>query len=72
MAELYFTCPNTNARAPCGIEIDAKTLKEYWSKKLAVKCPLCGNTHEISVRGAYLDGVLDEAVGRDRKSPSRN
>ena len=64
MTELYFTCPNTHARAPCGIETDAATLSATWSKKLTVKCPLCGETHDLSVRDTYLDGALYEAVGR--------
>jgi transcription elongation factor Elf1 len=58
MAELHFTCPNTHARASSGIKTDAATLKETWSKKIAVKCPLCGNVHELSVRETYINDAL--------------
>jgi transcription elongation factor Elf1 len=64
MAELYFTCPKTHARAPCGIETDVKTLKQTWSKEITIKCPLCGDTHALSVRETYLNGVLDEVLDR--------
>ena len=65
MTELYFTCPNTHARAPSGIGTDVKTLKKTWSKTLTVTCPSCGGTHQMSVRDTYIDSALYDAVGRN-------
>jgi phage FluMu protein Com len=31
---------------------------------LKVKCPHCGELHEISVRETYINGVLDDATDR--------
>ena len=69
-ASLFFTCPSTHDRAPSGIQTDAATLSVTWSKKLTVKCPSCGKTHDLSVRDTYLDSALYEAVGR-YKNPTR-
>jgi transcription elongation factor Elf1 len=64
MAELYFTCPKTHARAPCGIETDVKTLSKLGRKKITIKCSACGDMHALSVRETYLNGVLDEVLDR--------
>jgi hypothetical protein len=29
-----------------------------------VKCPHCGETHEMSVRETYINGALQDVVGR--------
>ena len=50
MASLLYTCPETRQQAPTGIQIDAKSLRKAWSKKLKVQCPCCGNTHQFLVR----------------------
>jgi hypothetical protein len=31
-----------------------------------VHCPHCGEVHEISVRDTYIDGALQDAIGRLR------
>ena len=66
MASLLFTCPNTHRQAPTGIQTDVQTLRAAWSKKLTVHCPYCGETHEILVRQAYINGALDDVVDRSR------
>jgi hypothetical protein len=62
MALLLFTCPNTNQKAPTGIETDVQSLRASWNVALKVNCPHCGGVHEISVRETYINGALDDAA----------
>jgi hypothetical protein len=66
MAQLLFTCPRTNHRAPTGIETDVQSLSASWRATLKVKCPHCGEVHEISVREMYINGALSDATNRLR------
>ena len=62
MASLSFICPTTHQRAPTGIQTDAQSLRTAWKATLKVKCPRCGEMHEMSVRETYLNGALDDAA----------
>jgi hypothetical protein len=63
MASLLYTCPETRQQVPTGIQIDAKSLRKAWSKKLKVQCPCCGHTHEMLVRETYIDHALQDVLG---------
>ncbi len=62
MASLFlsFTCPATHQQAPTGIETDVQSLRAAWKATLKVKCPHCGEVHEISVRETYINGALKQ------------
>jgi hypothetical protein len=64
MPALFFTCPATRHQASTGIETTAESLRECWKATVRVDCPQCGQVHEISVREAYVDMALDDAVRR--------
>jgi hypothetical protein len=64
MAPLLFTCPKTSRQAPTGIETDVQSLSASWKVMLKVKCPHCGEVHEISVRETYINGALSDASRR--------
>src|SRR5262245_12781100 len=66
MASLFFTCPTTHQQAPTGIETDVQSLQAAWKATLKVKCPHCGEVHQISVRETYINGALQDASGRLR------
>jgi hypothetical protein len=66
MATLFFTCPTTHQHVPTGIETDVQSLQAVWKASLKVKCPHCGEVHEISVRETYINGALDDATDRLR------
>jgi hypothetical protein len=66
MASLFFTCPITHQQAPTGIETDVRSLQAAWKVTLEVKCPYCGEMHEISVRETYINGALQDAADRLR------
>ena len=68
MAPLLFVCPKTNQQAPTGIETDVQSLSSSWKTMLKVNCPNCGGVHEISVRETYINGALQDAVGRLRRT----
>jgi phage terminase large subunit GpA-like protein len=65
MASLFFTCPTTHQQAPTGIQTDVQSLQAAW-KALKVKCPHCGEVHQISERETYINGALQDASGRLR------
>ena len=64
MAPLLFTCPKTNQQASTGIQTDVQSLSASWKVMLKVKCPHCGEVHEISVRETYINGALSDASRR--------
>jgi hypothetical protein len=66
MASLFFTCPITDQQAPTGIETDVQSLQAAWKATLNVKCPHCGEVHQISVRETYINGALRDASDRSR------
>ena len=59
MACLYFTCPNTNRKAPTDVEMDVQGLRTYWRSTLTFDCPHCDNTHDVCVREVYLAACVD-------------
>jgi hypothetical protein len=67
MPELEIACPKTQLRVPTGIARNVESLVLTWALKLEVKCPHCGEEHEITVREAYLDGVLRAALSKRRR-----
>ena len=62
MSSLFFTCPTTHQQAPTGIETDVQSLRAAWKATLNVKCPHCGEVHEISVRETYINGALKRPI----------
>ena len=69
MAELEITCPRTQLTVPTGIASDVQSLVLTWALKLKVKCPHCGEEHEIAVREAYVDGVMRDTKGAGAGAP---
>ena len=65
MASLFFTCPTRREQAPTGIETDVQSLQTAWKATLKIRCPHCGEMHEISVRETYINGVFQDAIGAD-------
>ncbi len=61
MASLFFTCPTTHQQAPTAIETDVQSLRAAWKATLNVKCPNCGEVHEISVRETF-NGALKRPI----------
>jgi hypothetical protein len=62
MSSLFFTCPTTHQQAPTGIETDVQSLRAAWRATLNVKCPHCGEVHQISVRETYTNGALKRPI----------
>jgi Transposase len=50
MAALLFTCPSTHLKTPIGITRTFKSLRTTWSQNPKLRCPLCGQTHEMRDR----------------------
>jgi phage FluMu protein Com len=51
-----------------GIETDVQSLRAAWKATLKVKCPRCGEMHEISVRKTYINGALEDAIGQSHRA----
>jgi hypothetical protein len=64
---LSITCPNTNQDAPTRIATDVKALSAAWKTTLEIACPHCGEVHSASVREAYIESALRDAVDRLRR-----
>ena len=64
MPVLLFTCPNTNQATPTRIATDVKALSAAWKRTLKIVCPHCGQVHRTSVREAYIESALRDAVDR--------
>jgi len=62
MASLLFICPTTHQQAPTGIETDVQSLQAAWKTMLKVKCPYCGEVHEISVGATSINRALQDAT----------
>jgi hypothetical protein len=63
MPTLIFDCPHTHRTFSTGVETSLGSLRRSWKAQLEVHCPHCHEAHKISVREAYLNGVLsDDAV----------
>ena len=71
MSSLFFTCPTTRQQAPTGIETDVQSLRAAWKATLNVKCPHCGEVHEISVREAYINGARQRPISLGHLGPRR-
>lgn len=59
MACLYFTCPNTNRKAPTDVEMDVQGLRTHWRSILTFGCPHCDEMHDVCVREVYLAAFVD-------------
>ena len=64
MPVLLFTCPNTDQETPTRIATDVKALSAAWKRTLKIACPHCGQVHKTSVREAYIESALRDAVDR--------
>ena len=58
MGLLLFACPKTYQNVSTGVETDVQSLSASWKSLLRVKCPHCGEEHEISVRETYINAAL--------------
>jgi hypothetical protein len=52
-----FHLSTTHQQVPTGIETDVQSLRSAWRATLNVKCPHCGEVHQISVRETYTNGA---------------
>lgn len=65
---LFFTCPNTNQRAPTGVLTDVQSLRASWSKTLKVKCSFCGQVHSFEVHELYAENAMWNAADTFRRA----
>ena len=54
MERLHFICPNTHQDIDVGIESELNTLLRIRNKRVAARCPECGERHEWRVADAQL------------------
>jgi hypothetical protein len=69
MPQLRMQCPKTHRTFDSHITLDTFTLVKVWTSTFEAACPHCGETHQVSVRDAYMDTILaPEMLGLDRLS----
>ena len=62
--EIRVPCPHTNRPIDIKVKTDADGLAEIWESTIRVSCEHCGMKHEVNVRDAYLEHILDTAGSR--------
>jgi hypothetical protein len=62
VAERPIALPPVQGKEPTGIETDVQSLRAAWKARLNVKCPHCGEVHEISVRETYINGARQRPI----------
>jgi hypothetical protein len=74
---LQFTCASTGQRIEHQVPSDAGTVRDMWTRKLALTCPHCGEVHQFSFRTAFIEGALargafEPVAARDRAAHRRD
>ena len=63
MAKLSFVCHVTNNSVSTGIDVEnAQLLARRWDETLRLRCPHCGQTHEMKFRDAYLQFAVSADI----------
>jgi hypothetical protein len=58
---LTVLCPVTMAAIPTLIGTDVRTLAKKWYTKIKVSCPYCRETHQYTVREAFVETAISNA-----------
>jgi hypothetical protein len=61
-AFLTVRCPTTNQRYECHVATDAANLTKVWKMTMDIQCRLCGGTHQIKIRDAFLDMIMSREL----------
>jgi hypothetical protein len=59
---LVFTCPATGKDFSSHIHTDVQTIAAVEKVPVTLRCPLCGDTHRMSVRSGHLVSKGDTSV----------
>lgn len=68
MNSISIFCPVTGLNVNTGVETDRATYFQLRPFRMRVRCPQCGNRHEVEVR----DGYLARSDGLDAGRPLDN
>lgn len=55
MGALTFTCPATGREFPSHIHVDRATLARVAQAPVKLKCPICGEVHQMTAKNGHLD-----------------
>jgi len=59
---LTFRCPATNLRSECDVATDTANLAKVWKLTKDMRCRICGETHQIKIRDAFLDMAMSREI----------
>jgi hypothetical protein len=60
-------CPKTKRPLAAEISTDAHTLRAAWKSQAQLPCPYCGEAHQVDVRDAVVDALLDVSTPTSHK-----
>jgi len=55
-----YVCPELNIIVAIDLPTDAHTLAQLWSQPIRIGCPVCGSSHRMNYRDAYVTGLMAE------------
>ena len=55
-----FTCPDHEVAVAFELPTDAQVLAQLWSHAIRIDCPVCGGSHEMLYREAYVTGLMTQ------------
>jgi hypothetical protein len=62
MAFLTVRCPTTNQQCECDVATDAANLAKVWKMTKDIQCRICGETHQIKIRDAFIDMIISREL----------
>ena len=55
-----FVCPDYEIAVAFDLPCDPRALDQMWSSAIQLHCPICGGTHEMTYRDAYVTASMSE------------
>src|SRR5712671_7478179 len=55
-----YVCPELNIIVAIDLPTDADTIAQLWSQPIRIGCPVCGSSHRMNYRDAYVTGLMAE------------
>ena len=58
--QITLKCPQDGVVVTLELPSDAGALADLWSKSIMVECPMCGGSHIVPFRAAYVSDMMNQ------------
>jgi hypothetical protein len=55
-----YVCPELDVIVAIDLPTDAQAISQLWSQPIQIGCPVCGGSHRMRYRDAYVTGLMAE------------